>query len=210
MIKKISQYIAALIGKELQNDKSKIDIYSYALEIIIGTILKLTLIILISFILGLLPTTLACLISFIIFRHFGGGVHLSTYNRCLTAGVITFLIMGKLAYINIQINVLITIVIGTFLFGIYSIMKYIPAGTKKKRIIDKNQRLKRKQETFFMLFIWLIVIVILINYKLTAYAFSCVLGALNSFFFITPTGYWVFDTIDNIIDKNKRRWMKNV
>ncbi len=210
MVKKISKKLANTIGEKLNNDKDQIDIYAYGLEIIIGSILKLILLISLSLAFGIFKTTALCLIVFIIFRHLGGGVHMSTYYRCLTTGVIMFMVLGKMASIDIPWDILIILIFITIFLGIYTIFKWVPAGTEKKRVSDKETIIKLKKESFMVLILWMFIQSFFVKYQLKSYSLSITLGALTSFFLISPWGYWVIYTLDNTINKGKKGGIENV
>ena len=65
--------MAEKLGKQLQCDQDRVEVFAYGLQIILGTGFKLVLILLISLILDTFHTTLICLITYIAFRNFGEG-----------------------------------------------------------------------------------------------------------------------------------------
>lgn len=214
MINKISRNLASLMGTKLQSNKDEIDIFTYGLEIIIGSTLKLILIIVTSYILGIIKPTIVYLINFILFRKFGGGVYLNTYKRCLFVGLIIILGLGKLSTINISIYLLEILSFIVVMLGIFTIKTYVPAGTEKKKITDNKNRVKQKKKTILVLIIWILVVFVLIKARLLISTFACILGALSSFFFMTPQGYFVMHTFDNILNNifknNKEGGIENI
>jgi accessory gene regulator B len=124
MIRTVSMNIAEKLEKQLQCDKERVEIFAYGLQIILGTGFKLVLILLISLMLDTFHTTLICLITYIAFRNFGGGVHLTTYSRCLVTGLIVFAVLGKLAVHDMETGILLLLLIIISLMWICAIIKW--------------------------------------------------------------------------------------
>jgi accessory gene regulator B len=191
-----------MLGKQLEEDEDRTDILAYGLEIIIGGTVKSLLVIFLAYILGIFQTVLISVLSFVAFRHFGGGVHLSTYPRCLSIGLLLFLGLGKLAELNMSANI-ITLLMGlTLILGAYVIIRWVPAGTHNKNVSDEALRLGQKKKMAIVLIGWTIITSILIQHQLR-YGLALILGAVSSFFFITPWGYRVLHTLDHIFNTVK-------
>lgn len=203
MLKEVSNNIANHIGKELQSDSEDIDVYRYGLEIIIGSIIKLTVVILLSILLGTFDTTMICIITFVIFRVLAGGVHLNTYFRCLSLSIILFLIIGKIALIGISAIILKIFLVTVILLGLYCAYKYVPAGTEKRVISNKRRIFKAKIETLLLIIIWSIIIIQLIKSQFYQYAFASILGSFMSLIFVTRLGYILINKIDSLISNIK-------
>lgn len=201
MVKQVSESLACLLGEELNVDLDRIDVFRYAFEIILGGIIKFTLTVLLSYVFGIFKTTMFFIISYIPLRHFGGGVHLSTYYRCLTVGLTMFLLLGKLAMLQVGSKFVFWAIIIVFLLGVYIITKWAPTRTAKKSIESKGERLSQKRKTFTILTLISIVNITLVKFNFINYAFASVLGILFSSFFITPYGYRAMYAIDNILNK---------
>ena len=200
MIKALARRIAVTMGAQLQVDRDRVEIFAYGLEIIFGTLVQLTLLLLLSLIMDTFITTLICLIAFASLRYYGGGAHLCTYFGCLTIGVSMLLGLGKLAAIDVSLEALTTISVFSLLLGVYTILKWAPAGTEKKQIRDELTRIRQRKKTLFVLTAWSVVMLVLIKQELTGNAFAAVLGALGSLFLITPWGYRYVEALDNTIN----------
>lgn len=208
MVRQASEKLALALGKELEADSDKIDIFRYGLEIILGGLVKVISVVWLSYILGILDTTLICLASYIPIRHFGGGVHLSTYYRCLTVGLTMFLFLGKLATWNINSNLLLIMLVIIFLFGIYVTVRWAPAKSNSIKMVSVV-KIKQKIKTFLFLILWGIGNIVFIRLTLLNYTLASLLGASVSLLFISPWGYWVIQTLDNIINKIQKGGLKN-
>lgn len=205
MIKSFSQKIAVTMGAQLQADRDRVEIFAYGLEIILGTFVQLTLLLLLSIIMDTFITTTICLIAFASLRYFGGGVHLSTYYRCLTVGVSLLLGLGKLATIEVNLGALIVTSVFALLLGVYIIFKWAPTGTEKKQIKDELIRLRQRKKALFVFTVWFVITMVLIKQESTANAFAAVLGTIGSLFLITPWGYGAVKALDNILNVFLRR-----
>ncbi len=201
MVRQVSESLACLLGEELSADLDRIDVFRYAFEIILGGTIKFILTVLLSYVFGIFKTTMFFIISYIPLRHFGGGVHLSTYYRCLTVGLTMFLLLGKLAMLQVGSKFVFWAIIIVFLLGVYIIIKWAPARTAKKSIESKGKILNQKRKTFTILTLISIVNITLVKFNFINYAFASVLGILFSSFFITPYGYRAMYAIDNILNK---------
>ncbi|SNS57229.1 accessory gene regulator B [Anaerovirgula multivorans] len=201
MIKDISKSIGNALGREIQADKDQVEIFIYALEIILGALVKSLALVLFSCIFGIFRTTIGCVLSFVIIRYFGGGVHLSTYNRCFAVGVMMFLVLGKVATKQLSTSILVTFLAISIILGIIIICKWVPAGTEKKKITEFKQKIQQKKKTALTLTVLSITSLYFIKIKLLNDSFSLLLGTLSSLFLITPWGYKVMYALDNKLNK---------
>ncbi|WP_031514744.1 accessory gene regulator ArgB-like protein [Desulfofalx alkaliphila] len=204
MIKGVSDRIAQGLGEQLKVSNDQVEVYSYGLQIVIGATVKLTVILTLALILGILEVVLAYSLFFIFLRRYGGGVHLGTYSRCLVVGAAMILGLSKIATINISVNILIITAALALLLGCYATYKWVPAGTEKKVIRDVRLRRKQKVKVFIVIVIWLISLAFLIHANMLHYAFAATLGVLTGFFLITPLGYKVLQRIDIMLNKLER------
>ncbi|MTI85496.1 MAG: hypothetical protein FH756_16780 [Firmicutes bacterium] len=200
MFKVLARKIAITMGVQLQVNQDRIEIFAYGLELILGTLVQLMLLILLSLIIDTFLTTMICLIAFASLRYFGGGIHLSTYYRCLMVSVALLLALGKLATIDINYEALIVISILVILIGAVIIFKWVPAGTEKKQIKDEITRLRQRKKALLILFIWFFIILFLVIQKMNTNAFAAVLGILGSLLLITPWGYRGVKFLENLLN----------
>lgn len=197
----LSKALARLLGYKLQADQDQIDIFAYSLEVLLGTVFEIFMIVFLAFLLNIAGTTSICLLVFSSIRFLGGGVHSSTYFRCLITGTLLLLGLGKLAAIPLSQTVLSSTWLLALLLSIYAVSRWIPAGTAKKVIRDESVRLKQKRKVSILLGIWLVAAGLLINYGLDSYALAALFGIFGSLFLSSPWGYQTIKTLDNFIDK---------
>lgn len=206
MTKKFSKKVANSLKSNLNGTKEDVEIWAYGLELLLNGTIKFMLIAGLAAFFGIFKSTMLSLITFAVFRHFGGGVHFSTYLRCLTFGVIKFLILGKISYLNSGIfnqNLLFYI---TLFLGILTIIKWVPADSEIKPIKNEEDRRGQKIKTIIILIVWIVIIKILYRLDSIEYILPIVLGTFTSFVFMTPFGYWVITSIDNVLNKTKVKY----
>jgi len=199
MISSICRKTAEALGKELDANNDQVEVYAYALEILLGTTLKLVLIILLATIFDILITTLIFLFTLAIFRWLGGGVHLSTYLRCLLVGLSLVLGMGYVSSLEVDRLYIVCLFLLSLLVAIYVIVKWVPAGTDKKKVTEIEKRLKKKKESIFALIVWSIGVIACINSNLYSYALAAILGSVFSSFLMMPAGYQFIGSLDNLL-----------
>ncbi len=199
MISSICRKTAEALGKELDANNDQVEVYAYALEILLGTTLKLVLIILLATIFDILITTLIFLFTLAIFRWLGGGVHLSTYLRCLLVGLSLVLGMGYVSSLEVDRLYIVCLFLLSLLVAIYVIVKWVPAGTDKKKVTEIEKRFRQKWESIYALLIWSIGGIACIYGNLYSYAFAAILGSLFSSFLMMPAGYYVIGNLDNML-----------
>lgn len=206
MIKKLSKKLSVSLSKSLDGNNEDVEIWTYGLELLLNGTIKFLFIVGLAISFGIFKPTILALITFAIFRHFGGGVHFSTYLRCLTSGIAIFLTLGKISCLNISIYNYNLLFYVTLFLGILTIIKWVPGDTEIKPIKNKEDRKKQKVKTTIVLILWIIIVQILIRLNSFKYILPIILGALTSFIFITPLGYWFITSIDNILDKTKVKY----
>ncbi len=200
MIKTIALNMAKNLGDILDSEET-IEVYAYALQLVLTSVLNLILILLAAFWLKIIPTTLAFLAVFIPFRSFGGGVHLNTIPRCMVVG--SFLILGS-AYLatenGIQLYWLYILFLLSLLFTLLCIAKWVPAGTEKNPVRDPKivRMQKRNMLITTAAGTGLVDVFILSGYN--DLALAMIAGAIISAVLISPPGFYLMGFIDRILN----------
>jgi accessory gene regulator B len=200
MIKTIALNMAKNLGDILDSEET-IEVYAYALQLVLTSVLNLILILLAAFWLKIIPTTLAFLAVFIPFRSFGGGVHLNTIPRCMAVG--SFLILGS-AYLatetGIQLYWLYILFLLSLLFTLLCIAKWVPAGTEKNPVRDPKivRMQKRNMLITTAAGTGLVDVFILSGYN--DLALAMIAGAIISAVLISPPGFYLMGFIDRILN----------
>lgn len=96
MLYKMSVKLAKKLVEHSEDKKE--DIYIYGLELIISTIIGLSSILLMSYMLSELKSGLIFIIMFVPLRLFTGGYHATTYGKCFVISNCSYLIILVLKY----------------------------------------------------------------------------------------------------------------
>ncbi|TCO70402.1 accessory gene regulator ArgB-like protein [Marinisporobacter balticus] len=197
MLKKLADVIAGYISEKLQSDMDKTEIFSYGLQILLGTVFEIIAIIIVACFLNILKSTLIVFISFVMFRRLIGGTHCSTYNHCFFASGFTIIVVSFLgAKLILQPKILFIMIGMTYIFTIIQTIVYIPMGTEKKMIKNTTTRLKIKIQTMILLNLWIVIIIFLQDRFSPNHIFSSLLGVIAAFFFSTPFSYRIINSLE--------------
>jgi len=199
VIKKLSLVLAQAISHNIETDQ-QIEVYAYGLEIILGSFTKLISLLILSYFLGISWPMLFVLLSFIPMRLFGGGVHLSTYLRCLVLGVLMLLILARLSLVNVTDNFLLFFLLFVTLVTAQTVYRWVPAGTEKKTIVNPKLRAQQKIKTIRILLGIVTASLILLMFDRRQEAFALLVGLGASSLLMTPFGYKPIRFIDNLLD----------
>jgi accessory gene regulator B len=200
MLKNLALNMAENLGNVLDSPQN-VEIYAYALELLFMVVLNLTLVILVALYLQFLPTTLAFLAVFIPFRGLGGGVHLSTFPRCIVVG--SGLMLGS-AYLAAAVNIkpyqLGLLLVLALLFVLVCTIKWVPASTDKSSYNRSQTVNRQKRNMLITAFIWAGCAAGLIYCQYNTLAFAMVLGAIVSTLLISPLGFGLMRFIDRMLN----------
>lgn len=192
--------MANIVGKELNADESTIDVFRFSFEIIIGSLIKASLILILGWILNILDLTIIFLLSYIPVRMIGGGVHLSTYNRCLYIGAFIILLTVKLSsLISYPITGLYVLWILIAIIYVFVACKYIPSRSSDRKVYSSKKKKKAKTKSLLLLMIYVLVNIYFIKSDMKPHSLSSLLAISLSIFFISPIGYKFINFIDHIL-----------
>lgn len=93
MITLISTKLYGFISRNYFIAEDMTEIYQYGIEITLSSILNIILIICTSLLLGDILSGIAFLLCFVLLRKYCGGYHASTYFRCNTVFLLTYLLV---------------------------------------------------------------------------------------------------------------------
>ncbi len=134
-----------IIGKQLNVikkynnfDDDKLAVIKYGLESIYILITKTIIILLVSYLLGLLKQTVIFLVCYNFIRIPSFGLHATKSWICLVSSLLIFIILPFICTV-ITIPMYLKIIIG--LIGLAFIIKNAPADTYKRPIISKKRRM---------------------------------------------------------------------
>lgn len=175
-----------IIKKYNNFDSDKLEIIKYGLESIYILITKTIIILLVSFLLGLIKETLVFLLFYNFIRMPSFGLHATKSWICLVSSLLIFIILPFICKI-ITIPFYLKIIIG--IIELIFIFKNAPADTHKRPIINKKRRM-------FLKITSSIVTIIMISFSLfinnTFVENALIISLLLQCFMISPTVYKFF------------------
>lgn len=142
------------IGKTLEKSEDELEIINYGLQVIILNILKVLLLLITAYILGILKYTALALFVFAILRTFASGVHAKTTLACITYNYILFL--GNVYLSKFTANNFFVILF-IFILSLILILLYSPADTKERPITNKKLRKTLKIKSTIIVFLFFII-----------------------------------------------------
>lgn len=175
-----------LITKNKNYTEDEFEIIKYGLETIYLIVTKMIIIFSLAYILDILKEVFLLLILYNIIRSQSFGIHASKSSYCLISSIILF-IGGAYLCKHIIISKWLTITI-SILCNI-ALIKYAPADTHKKPLINKKKRTRFKFLSSLFGIIYTILIITLINYKITNYL---LIGMIEAVLMILPITYKIF------------------
>jgi len=205
MIESISTKVGTYISSKAGNaDKS--EAVSYGCEIVIRSLIKVSIISLVSFLLGIFYETWTIIIFSALLRSFSGGIHCSTYANCLFTSTLIFTVLGLFTR---TVSPLLTssfttafLILSTLaLYGIWFF--WIPLGSDNRPLTEKKTNQK------FIIYSAAVIglqfcfsFCLLFFYKIPGaegFVFASTIGLLWQGFTVSPLGYHVVTKFDNII-----------
>lgn len=159
MIHYLSERIAVFLFDN--NDKYPLDIYIYGIELTLSSLLGAVIILILGLFSGLLVESIIFMISLSLIRVFTGGYHASTYLRCNSVLIISYIFVAfsyRYYLTNlIEYTYLIASIIFLILFSIVAI--FTPVKTERKDI-SVQDRHKFKILSLVIAFIYLLLFVL--------------------------------------------------
>lgn len=190
MIKRQSDRFSNYLSRELNYDDERNEVISYGMQIFLGILLNTLSILIIAYVLNIFKTTLAAAISYIVFRRIIGGGHCETFNKCFFSGTLFIILLGVLGEkVELVFTNRLFLILSIYFLAVAAALLWVPAGTEKKVIKNRNTRKKIKIETIILLTIWILLCIYLMKSSLSKYIFSSSLGVALAFFLVTPLGY---------------------
>lgn len=152
----------SLIKKNYSYDNIMYERIRYGLEIIYLSVTKIFVILLVSYLLGMLKETIILIIFSTPLRNYSYGIHAKKSWHCYVSSILCFVLLPKLI-INYNLSIILRIAIS--IYALTSMIIYAPADTHKRPIINTKHRRKLKFTSIIITLIYLfLAIVIYDNY----------------------------------------------
>lgn len=150
MIDRLSKWVTAFLIRERSISEENAEIYQYGVEITLSSIFNIVLIMLVSIFAKSILSGMIFLILFIILRQFSGGYHATTYFRCNTIFLLTYifvLLMSRYVVISFWANCIFV------LLGIIVLLLFAPVPNVHKPLTrDACKKHKRNAIIIYVLF----------------------------------------------------------
>lgn len=175
-----------LITKYKHYSKADIAKMRYGLEGIYLTFYKMIILIVLSFLVGIVKEFFLVIVFFNIIRFTGFGFHAEKSYQCLVISIIEFILLPLLllrVYIPIYFYYIVSFLC------ILTYLLYAPADTVKRPLPNKKKRMIRKTLTVIIGIIYLLLIIFVPNNTLTVTLLSALIIEAIS---VNPITYKIF------------------
>lgn len=174
--------------KELRPEKNDIELeqIKYGIHIFLNNVIKLPIVFIIAYFLGIFMYTLVAFISFSFVRNFASGIHARKSITCFISTTLIFLGTAYLGY-YIKLNLLDISI--SFLACIILAYFYAPADTEEKPFVSKKLRKRLKFLSLISILIMYIACLVFISTKYPSVITFAVLAECIS---ISPVTYTIF------------------
>lgn len=182
----LKKSIASVKKKYPYYTEEKLEEIEYGLDAIYLNIPKTLIIFGLAIILGIFKDMILLLTFYGILRTFAFGMHASKSWHCLVISTVMFIGGGLICkYVNISSYVKIIISI----ISLLCIIKYAPADTHKRPLINAKRRKLYKIVSSIIALIYVVLIIIFVNKDISIYL---TMGILEAVLMIHPITYKVF------------------
>jgi len=164
MFSSLSKSLANYITKDLHLEEDKNEVITYAIEMMLLTIIGFLAILLLGFVFNaLLPAAIAAITGGLL-RRVSGGAHFDTPLKCLSFGAIIYSFIGVLANNLWQIGFVNGINISLLLISLILVIVLAPVDSEEKPI--HSQSLKRKLKFSSIIIVTLVLILTIFSNNL--------------------------------------------
>ncbi len=179
--------VMKIIRKDINPSKEKLEEIMYGMESIYLTITKMIIVTILSIILGIFKEVFLLMICYNVIRVTAFGLHASRSMYCLISSLVMF-IGGVYLIKCISLHIVFKIIFS--IATIICIIKYAPADTEKRPIINIKKRKKYKMISFTSAVIYFILIIIFHNNFISDYL---LLGIIEASIMVHPLVYKIFN-----------------
>ncbi len=159
MVENICNRLTTRIRSEIPEiDDERAEIINYGLQLLIGEIPKFLILFLIAYFLGVFELSIITLIVIMPYRIVSGGAHFKTHIGCMIATTCFYsgnAILSKTIIFTKNFQIFATIFV--WIFSIFMIKKYAPADTEDVPILRKSERKLKKNLSYIIMTINLVI-----------------------------------------------------
>lgn len=202
MIHNLAVRCAAYVAANLSMEVSQQEVVAYGLEVILGGILKVIILLIVPFILGIFPQVWIAYFVLAFFRVPAGGPHCTAYYRCLIWTVITLCSIGGIAkYLTVDSFVLNLMFYIAMMIGIIEVILLVPADTETKPITRLGDKRRAKMWSLSVLITYFLLWNIL-DLSNSLRLAACLILLFQQFM-LTPWGYKFMAQLDQLLIINR-------
>ncbi len=198
MINSCANRLGDFIGEHLVFDRSRTKVLKYGLEILIGSFVKAIFFAIIAAALGIFPQAAAALFSSFFIRLAAGGVHCTSYWRCLLVSLVIYCTFGltakNFAFIYLPYNHIF--ILSSLLAAILALI-YAPVDCAANPIINPQRRKTLKKVSVAIPLIY--ITAALITRLPDSILLAASLSILFQVFTLTPAGNSFIISTDNFL-----------
>ena len=187
MKKKFLNYSVNIIASNYDFDDIRLEEISYGLETLYLTVTKLVVIFGLAYLLGILKEVVLLLLCYNLIRSTAYGLHASKSIYCLISSITLFIGGVYLSKYIATIPLVIKIVLCTI--SIILLLKYAPADTVKRPLINAKKRMILKIKSCIKGIIYLILIIYFKDNIVSGYLLC---GLVEAILMIHPFVYKIF------------------
>lgn len=188
MIDKLCLFLTDRIQKEMPDvDDERAEIINYGIHLIIGEFPKIFLVLIISYLLGILKYTILMVIMLLPYRACSGGFHLKTHIGCIISTTLYYCGVPKISnYFVFYNHTKLIFILSVLIFGMIMITRYAPADTENIPILRKKERKQKKILSYIFFIVGLLIAIIINNNQISN---ILIFGNLAQSIMITPLAY---------------------
>lgn len=187
MKKKFLNYSVNIIASNYDFDDIRLEEISYGLETLYLTVTKLVVIFGLAYLLGILKEVVLLLLCYNLIRSTAYGLHASKSIYCLISSITLFIGGVYLSKYIATIPLVIKIVLCTI--SIILLLKYAPADTVKRPLINAKKRRILKIKSCIKGIVYLILIIYFKDSVVSGYLLC---GLVEAILMIHPFVYKIF------------------
>ncbi|HHV58896.1 MAG TPA: accessory gene regulator B family protein [Clostridiaceae bacterium] len=208
IIDRCAYSLAKGLANQLNENHQKRSVYYYGFQIVIGSAAKLTLLAVISAVLGVFFPAVVILFTFALLRIIAGGVHLDTFGKCITSSLILIITGGLISRYTFEywpFELLAAFLAIVFLSSLFIMIKWAPADSPNKPITKPEEIKKFKTWSIVFVLAWGALVSLLVAFNLHMYAIATGYGLIMQSFTVTPAGYRWFEAYQDKLNGAKTK-----
>ncbi|MCF6094495.1 accessory gene regulator B family protein [Microaerobacter geothermalis] len=180
-----------------------VPVLAYGIQIVLSSLIKAALLLFIAWITSTFWTTLIAAFSFSVLRTFSGGVHCTTYGRCLGTSLLFFPFFGWLTIVSYPWYLKNEFVFFSlfFLYSLSVIWIWVPGKWDTKHLTHSDWTFKGRSVLLIFIIFSILYILPIESYTEVPVLLSVIMGWMFQLFTVTPAGYNTIGAIDKRFSK---------